>query len=135
MRVKVIYYCGQSTNEFVYHYDWLIGERFRNLAIFRTLQIERHVNINVIKSAVSGTDKLIQSFAGVIGAINKTGFVVGEQDGYDKHGRPYKDWKVADVGQARDLLKRRKIRPLPPEAIEKIKNRAKKTLDESGKVC
>lgn len=135
MRVKVIYYCGQTVNEFVYHYDWLIGERFRNLAIFRTLQIERHVNINVIKSAVSGTDKLIQSFAGVIGAINKTGFITGEPAGYDKNGRPYKDWKVADVGQAKDLLKRRKIRPLPPEAIENIKNRASKTLDELEKVC
>lgn len=101
-----------------------IKERFRNLAIFRTLQLDRHININSLKAAVLGTDSLIRSFAGVIGAVNNAGLIVGEPAGLDKHGRPYKDWKIADAEQARALLKRRKIRPLPPEAIEIIKQRA-----------
>lgn len=87
------------------------------------MQLDRHININTLKSAVHGTDHLISSFAGVIGAINKTGFISGEPAGYDKNGRPYKDWKIADVEQARALLKQRKIRPLPPEAIENIKSK------------
>lgn len=94
--------------------------------IFRTLQLDRHININSLKIAVMGTDSLIRKFAGVIGAINKTGFITGEHAGHDKNGRPYKDWKIADVEQARDLLKKRKIRPLPPEAIENIKLRQEK---------
>lgn len=91
--------------------------------IFRTLQLDRHININSLKLAVSGTDSLIRKFAGVIGAINKTGFIVGEPAGNDKNGYPYKDWKVDDVSQAKPLLSKRKIRPLPPEAIEAINAR------------
>ena len=91
--------------------------------IFRTLQLDRHINIKSLESAIAGTDSLIRKFAGVIGAINKTGFIVGEPVGNDKNGYPYKDWKVDDVSQAKPLLKKRNIRPLPPEAIEIIKSR------------
>jgi hypothetical protein len=93
--------------------------------IYRTLQINRHINIKLLREQVDGTENLRRSFAGVAGALHNNGCVTGEPGGIDPNGRSYKNWILASPEKIKRMLKLRRIKPLYPEALDAIRIRGK----------
>lgn len=93
---------------------------FFDLAVARILQVDREIDVELFRAAIGGKASCNTKFRGKITPYRKSEAVEGEVAGKDESGYPYKRWKLIEPELAREILKRRRIRPLKSGAIEVI---------------
>lgn len=119
---------GQPTQIGVYQY----GEQMRRM-IFR-LAVLRELQVNGIVDAVSLREKLGLSngnvsllsglFSGAISPFRKNGIVEGEDAGIDPaNGYKFKRWVLTDSRKAAAYAKSTKMKLMPPEGKDAIRER------------
>ena len=109
--------------------DWGgLFKHFTRMCVYRTLQIDRDISTDSLIRAVKAKERLLQSFAGLLGVLNTDGAV--SKHGRD-HGRGWKGyvpigsirWKVKDPDAAKARLWKHKMTPIPPEGLAAIRRR------------
>lgn len=94
----------------------------RDSMVFRTLQIDRSVTSDSLAKALGGTDELRKSFGGLLGTLNNEAAVVADRvPAVRPDGRAVRRWVPGEQAAVLRCLASRKVRPLPPEALARIR--------------
>lgn len=93
---------------------------FFDLAVARILQVDRQIDIKLLRTATAGTRLCNSKLTGKIAPYRKSEAVSGEVTGKDELGYSFKRWKLTNPEHAREILKRQRILPLRSGAIEVI---------------
>ena len=96
--------------------------RFWSLAIARSLQVDRHVDVMSVREFIGGNEKCNHKLAAKFKYLAEGGAVEGVDSGRkDENGFSYKRWNLVDAGKAKDVLRKWHVKPIRPNVIDSWK--------------